>query len=88
MKFAVAALVVLVVIGVTAATLGGSGDRPAPSYGDFLSEVDAGQVAKAKMDVGDNSIHVTPKHGESYETAYPDNTEPALVHRLRAHTWT
>ncbi|HWC33126.1 MAG TPA: ATP-dependent metallopeptidase FtsH/Yme1/Tma family protein, partial [Actinomycetota bacterium] len=66
----------------------GSARQPEPkepfNYSRFLAHVESGGVERVRLDAGDNSIEVRPKRGDGYKTAYPDNTEQALVDRLRA----
>ena len=58
--------------------------RERPSYSDFLGQVESDQVEHVKLDVDDNSLEVSPRQGDEYETAYPDNTEQSLINTLRA----
>jgi cell division protease FtsH len=61
-----------------------------PTYTEFIQQVDDGKVKSATLNTKDNKIDVElkPQQGASgpskYETAYPDNTEQALVNTLRA----
>ena len=61
-----------------------------PTYSEFIQQVDGGKVKSATLNTKDNKIDVElkPQQGGSgpskYETAYPDNTEQALVNNLRA----
>jgi hypothetical protein len=59
-------------------------EKTPPTYSEFLAQVEAGRVEKVKLDAGDNSIEVTPRRGDYYKTAYPDNTEHGLVDTLRS----
>jgi ATP-dependent Zn protease len=52
------------------------------TYSQFLAQVESDGVERVKLDAGDNSIEVTPRSGEGYETAYPDNTEQNLLNML------
>ena len=55
-----------------------------PTYTEFLQQVERGQVRAVTMNTKDNSIDVElPQAGQTYETAYPDNTERDLVATLR-----
>jgi len=60
-----------------------------PSYSDFLTQVDRGQVKKVTLNTKNNRIDVERKsapagQARKYQTAYPDNTEQNLVNTLRS----
>jgi ATP-dependent Zn protease len=80
----------MMLVAVFASLVGESDKRPEPTYSDFIAQVEARQVRSAKLDAGDNSVDVTTKNGRKYQTAYPDNTEEALVSRCgsAASRWT
>jgi hypothetical protein len=54
-----------------------------PIYSDFIAQVEAGKIRSVKLDAEDNSVEVVPRRGPEYETAFPDNTEQALLADLR-----
>jgi cell division protease FtsH len=57
-----------------------------PTYSEFLAQVEDGEVASVTLNTKDNTIDVDPKAtgAKPYETAYPDNTEQALVNTLQS----
>jgi len=77
-------ILIVVVLAYFAQQLISPGERkPEPSYTDFLGQVDRGQVREVTLNTKNNKIDVQPRRGTKYETAYPDNTEQALVNTLR-----
>jgi cell division protease FtsH len=59
-------------------------EKPKPTYGDFLTQVENHDVKSVTMNTRDNTLSVTEADGKTkYETGYPDNTEQALVKLLR-----
>jgi ATP-dependent metalloprotease FtsH len=54
-----------------------------PSYNEFLTQVETGQVEQVTFNTRDNTLKVKPVNGEEYETGYPDNTEESLLNTLR-----
>ena len=77
-------ILIVVVLAYFAQQLISPGERrPDPSYSDFLVQVDRGQVREVTLNTKNNKIDVQPRRGTKYETAYPDNTEQALVNTLR-----
>jgi cell division protease FtsH len=63
---------------------GGSEQRPAPSYSEFIAQVESGRVEAVTIKPERNSIEVKTRRGESYKTAYPNNTEEQLLAELDA----
>jgi cell division protease FtsH len=62
-------------------------EKKAPNYGQFVTQVNAGQVKKATLNTKDNTIdfETTATEGakpQKFTTAYPDNTEQSLVNTL------
>src|SRR5205085_830103 len=61
-----------------------------PDYSQFLSQVDQGKVDRVTLNTKNNKLDVELKPAgvnkakKKYETAYPDNTEQALVNTLRS----
>ena len=61
-----------------------------PDYSQFLSQVDRGKVDRVTLNTKNNKLDVELKPAggsqgkKKYETAYPDNTEQALVNTLRS----
>jgi cell division protease FtsH len=63
------------------------GDRQpprSPSYGEFLGQVERGEVRAVTLKPERNSVEVETRGGETYKTAYPNNTEAELLRKLRA----
>jgi cell division protease FtsH len=86
-KSAAFPILIVIVLAFFARELITPGDqRPAPTYSDFLSQVEQGDVESVVLQTEDNTIEVTPAEpgAQPYETAYPDNTEQPLLNTLRA----
>jgi cell division protease FtsH len=84
-KSAAFPILIVVVLAFFAQKLISPGDREeVPSYSQFLTQVEQGQVEKVTINTKDNTLDVDPVGDEKkYETAYPDNTEQLLVAQLR-----
>ncbi len=66
----------------------GSGTEP-PSYNEFLSQIDRGQIQQVTVNTKDNTLDVEQTDGTKYSTGFPNNTEQDLVNRLdRNHVTT
>src|ERR1700754_4127312 len=61
----------------------GTQEQP-PSYGDFIQQLQAGQVKTADLKTKDNTITVKLDNGTSYETGYPPEAAARLDARLAA----
>src|SRR4029450_13466092 len=61
--------------------------KPKPTYGDFLTQVDNGDVKSVTINTKDNTLDVSagPDGKTKYSTGYPDNTEQQLTNDLRKH---
>ncbi|HRV59156.1 MAG TPA: ATP-dependent zinc metalloprotease FtsH, partial [Solirubrobacterales bacterium] len=66
-----------------------SGDKP-PTYNEFLTMVDKGEIDSVTVNTKNNSLDVTEKaadgsdsEGTKFETGYPPNTEQSLINQLR-----
>src|SRR3954462_12145055 len=58
--------------------------EPVPSYGDFITQLDAGQVKTVDLKTKDNTIVVKLRNGQQYERGFlPDNSNQ-LASRLEA----
>jgi cell division protease FtsH len=60
-------------------------EKKAPNYGQFVTQVNAGQVKSATLNTKDNTIDFTSTQTgkpQKFTTAYPDNTEQGLVNTL------
>ncbi len=57
-----------------------------PSYGDFITQLDRGDIKKVDVRTKDNVLVVTPREGKGkkYETGYTDGAAPRLDARLEA----
>jgi cell division protease FtsH len=89
-KSAAFPILIVVVLAFFAQKLINPGEeKKAPSYGDFVQKVQAGDVEKATLNTKDNtidfeSIEQPGDKPQKYTTAYPDNTEQSLVNTLLA----
>jgi cell division protease FtsH len=54
-----------------------------PSYGEFISQLQAGDIKKVDLRTKDNVVEVTPKTGSKYETGFPDAGADDLVNQLQ-----
>jgi cell division protease FtsH len=54
----------------------------APSYNQFLAQIDRGEVKEVSINTKDNSLDVKEKNDESFSTGYPPNTEQSLINSL------
>jgi cell division protease FtsH len=61
----------------------GTQEQP-PSYGDFIQQLQAGQVKTADLKTKDNTITVKLDNGQQYETGYPPEAADRLDARLAA----
>jgi cell division protease FtsH len=59
----------------------GSTERPS-SYGQFVQQLQAGEVKTVDLKQKDASIQVKLNNGKSYETGYPDQAADQLVKQL------
>jgi cell division protease FtsH len=78
-------LIVVVLAFFAQKLIGGPGsNEPTPSYGDFVAQLQAGQVKTVDVKTKDNTIVVKPRTGSQYETGFlPDNAD-RLESRLEA----
>jgi cell division protease FtsH len=77
-------LIVVVLAFFAQRFLGQNDEKPKPNFGQFLTQVENGQVKSVTMNTRDNTIDVTAIDGKTkYETGYPDNYEEELVRDLR-----
>jgi cell division protease FtsH len=56
-----------------------------PSYSQFLTKVEQGQIKEVDVNVKDNSLDVQEKgeNGDSFSTGFPSDTEQSLIDLLR-----
>ncbi|MEA2324109.1 MAG: cell division protease FtsH, partial [Solirubrobacteraceae bacterium] len=55
-----------------------------PSYGDFIAQMQNGEVKSADLKTKDNTITVKLRNGQQYETGYPPEAADRLDSRLAA----
>ena len=58
--------------------------RPAPTFSDFLTHVDRGEVQDVLMRTRDNSMRVTLDQGRIYEVGFAPDSGGELIDKLRA----
>jgi cell division protease FtsH len=56
--------------------------EPVPSYGDFITQLDAGQVKTVDVKTKDNTLVVKPRTGAQYERGFLPDNAPSLESRL------
>ena len=86
-KSAAFPILIVVVLALFARQLVSPGDeQEVPTYSEFLEQVQDDEVESVAVKTESNTIEVTPAESgaEPYETAYPDNTEQALINSARA----
>ena len=75
----------LVAIVFAAASSGGDGrERARPTYGDFVTQLADGRVRTVDLRTKDNTLAVTLRNGQQYETGYPPEAADRLDRRLEA----
>jgi cell division protease FtsH len=75
-------LIVIVLAFFAQRIIGNQNPHHPPSFGEFLSQLDRGEVAKVDLKTKDNTIQVTQVDKHKYDTGYPDNYEPILINKL------
>ncbi|MEK6250732.1 MAG: ATP-dependent zinc metalloprotease FtsH [Actinomycetota bacterium] len=82
-------LLVVILAFVAQRVIGQGGGTPPPSYNEFLTQIERGEVKSVTINTKDNTLDVTQTDESHYSTGYPDNTEQSLVNSLqRAHVTT
>jgi cell division protease FtsH len=77
-------LIVVVLAFFAQRFLGQDESKPKPNFGQTLERIENGRVKSVTLNTRDNTMDVTEVDGKTkYETGYPDNYEPRLVHLLR-----
>ena len=56
--------------------------EPVPSYGEFITQLEAGQVKTVDVKTKDNTLVVKPRTGAQYERGFLPDNAPALESRL------
>ncbi len=59
-----------------------SSSQPTPTYGDFITQLQRGDVQTADLKTKDNTIQVKLRNGQRYETGYPPDASDRLTQRL------
>jgi cell division protease FtsH len=79
-------ILIVVVLAFFAQRLISPGEsKPKPNYGQFLTQVENGDVKSVTIQTRDNTLKVAagPDGKTKYTTGYPDNTEQQLIDKLR-----
>jgi cell division protease FtsH len=77
-------LIVVVLAFFAQRFLGQDEGKPKPNFGQFLEQVENGQVKSVTLKTRDNTADVTQIDGKTkYKTGYPANYEPRLIPLLR-----
>jgi cell division protease FtsH len=77
-------LIVVVLAFFAQRFLGQDESKPKPNFGQFLTQVKAGDVKSVTINTRDNTLNVTEADGKTkYKTGYPDNYEPQLIELLQ-----
>jgi cell division protease FtsH len=83
-KSAAFPILIVVVLAFFAQKLISPGTRQhVPTYSEFVTQVQQGQVKAVTIQTKDNTLDVELKSGRRYQSAYPDNTEPQMVKTLQ-----
>jgi cell division protease FtsH len=78
-------LIVVVLAFFAQKLIGGPGSNtPTPSYGDFVAQLQAGQIKTVDVKTKDNTIVVKPRTGSKYETGFLPDSADRLESRLEA----
>ena len=75
-------LLVVILAFVAQRLISSPASTEAPSYNQFLAQIDHGEVKEVSVNTKDNSLDVKEKNGESFSTGYPPNTEQSLINSL------
>jgi cell division protease FtsH len=85
-KSAAFPILLVVILAFVAQRVISPGDSTeSPSYSQFLTKVEAGQIKEASLDTKDNTLDFKQRNGESFSSGYPPNTEQSLINELRAN---
>jgi cell division protease FtsH len=57
-------------------------NEPTPSYGDFIQQLDRGEIKTVDVKTKDNTIVVKPRTGSQYERGFLPDNAPQLENRL------
>jgi cell division protease FtsH len=75
-------LIVVVLAFFAQKLISGPEQSKPPSYGQFVAQLDAGQVKSVDLRTKDNVVVVTPVQGSKYETGFPDAAGGQLLTQL------
>ncbi len=82
-KSAAFPILIVVMLAFFAQRLINTGDQPKPpTYSQFLSQLQAGDVKSVDLRTKDNTVVVTPRQGKPYETGYTDGGADRLDAQL------
>ena len=57
--------------------------QPTPSFGDFITQLQRGDIQTADLKTKDNTIQVKLRNGTRYETGYPPDAADTLTKQLQ-----
>jgi cell division protease FtsH len=75
-------LLVVILAFVAQRVISNPTDGETPSYNQFLTQVERGDVTEVTINTKDNTLDVKGKGEESFSTGYPPNTEQSLLNTL------
>jgi cell division protease FtsH len=76
-------LLVVILAFVAQRVISPGSDKDSPSYTQFLTKVEAGQIKEVDINTKDNTFDFKQINGESFSSGYPPNTEQSLITELR-----
>jgi cell division protease FtsH len=76
-------LLVVILAFVAQRVISPGSDKDSPSYTQFLTKVEAGQIKEVDINTKDNTFDFKQTNGESFSSGYPPNTEQSLINELR-----
>jgi cell division protease FtsH len=76
-------LIVVVLAFFAQKLISGPEQSKPPSYGQFISQLQAGEIKSVDLRTKDNVVEVTPKTGSKYETGFPDAAGDQLLNQLQ-----
>jgi cell division protease FtsH len=83
-KSAAFPILIVVILAFFAQRLISPGEqRPTPSYGDFITQLQDKRVQTVQLKTKDNTVQVKLKDGTSYETGYPPEAADTLSQSLQ-----
>jgi cell division protease FtsH len=75
-------IVILLVFVAQRLVVSSEPSAPAPTFSEFIQQIEAGQVAKATIEVESQEVKVTLKDNTTFTTGYPDEYSETLVQEL------